>query len=147
MPDAVPCVSSTRAAVPRLPARSNGSRGMASPRFPVGAFFPPRSPRPARWTAGVRRTRRSAASLSRVTWWLLLNARDGFAVTERLARWTAAAVEVLAEHPHAAAIFLPDGRAAQLGQRLRNPDLALTLERIGALGRVGFYEGETAQEM
>ena len=74
-------------------------------------------------------------------------ARDGFAVTERLVTWTAAALEVLAEHPHAAAIFLPDGRAPQPGQRLRNRDLALTLERIGALGRAGFYEGETAREM
>ena len=33
------------------------------------------------------------------------------------------------------------------GQRLRNPDLARTLERIGAAGRAGFYEGETAAEM
>jgi gamma-glutamyltranspeptidase len=74
-------------------------------------------------------------------------ARDGFAVTARLASWTAAATDVLAAAPDAAAIFLPDGRAPRAGQRLRNPDLALILERIGALGRHGFYEGETAREM
>ena len=74
-------------------------------------------------------------------------AREGFPVTERLATWTAAAVDVLAEHPHAAAIFLPEGRAPRPGEGLQNADLARTLERIGAHGRSGFYEGETAREM
>jgi gamma-glutamyltranspeptidase/glutathione hydrolase len=54
---------------------------------------------------------------------------------------------VLAASAEAAAIFLPGGTPPRAGQRLRNPDLALTLERIGALGRAGFYEGETAREM
>ena len=74
-------------------------------------------------------------------------ARDGFAVTERLASWTSAVTSVLAENAEAAAIFLPGGEPPRAGQRLRNPDLALTLERIGAHGRGGFYEGETAREM
>ena len=74
-------------------------------------------------------------------------ARDGFAVTERLAAWTEATAAVLAGSAEAAAIFLPGGTPPRAGQRLRNPDLALTLERIGALGRAGFYEGETAREM
>src|SRR5262245_10469656 len=74
-------------------------------------------------------------------------ARDGFAATERLVTWTAVAADVLKEHPHAAAIFLPGGRPPQAGQRLRNPDLARTLELIGAGGREGFYGGETAREM
>ena len=54
---------------------------------------------------------------------------------------------VLAGSAEAAAIFLPGGGPPRAGQRLRNPDLAVTLERIGALGRAGFYEGETAREM
>ena len=74
-------------------------------------------------------------------------ARDGFAVTERVARWTREAIAVLAECPEAAAIFLPGGEAPRPGQQLRNPDLARTLEGIGALGRAGFYRGETAREM
>src|SRR5207247_1346660 len=74
-------------------------------------------------------------------------ARDGFAVTDRLASWTSGAVKVLAEHADAAAIFLPGGESPRPGQRLVNPDLARTLERIGAHGRRGFYEGATAREM
>lgn len=74
-------------------------------------------------------------------------ARDGFEVTARLARWTEQVLGVLAECPEAAAIFLPGGKPPRPGQRLRNPDLARTLEGIGALGRAGFYEGETAREM
>lgn len=74
-------------------------------------------------------------------------AREGFAVTKRLAGWTAATAGVLAGSAEAAAIFLQGGGPPRAGQRLRNPDLALTLERIGALGRAGFYEGETAREL
>jgi len=74
-------------------------------------------------------------------------AREGFPVTRRLASWTEATAALLAENPEAAAIFLPDGRPPRTGQRLRNPDLALTLDRIGALGRAGFYEGETGREL
>jgi gamma-glutamyltranspeptidase len=74
-------------------------------------------------------------------------ARDGFPVTERLADWTKGASEVLKNNAEAAAIFLPDGAPPRAGQRLRNPDLALTLEKIAAEGRAGFYEGETAQEI
>lgn len=74
-------------------------------------------------------------------------AREGFAVTRRLAAWTAATAGVLAGSAEAAAIFLPDGSPPRTGQRLRNPDLALTLERIGSLGSAGFYEGETAREL
>ncbi len=74
-------------------------------------------------------------------------ARDGFPATARLARWTANVAHVLQASAGAARIFLPDGRAPRAGQRIRNPDLALVLERIGAAGRAGFYEGETAAEL
>ena len=74
-------------------------------------------------------------------------AREGFPVTTRLAAWTEATASLLAENGEAAAIFLPAGRPPAAGQRLRNPDLAATLERVGALGRAGFYEGETGCEL
>ena len=50
------------------------------------------------------------------------------------------------------AIFLPDGRAPvtrerQAEQRLRNPALALTLERLGEAGPRDFYQGEIARSI
>jgi gamma-glutamyltranspeptidase/glutathione hydrolase len=85
--------------------------------------------------------------LARVLAPAVAHARDGFPVTRRLARWTAETAGVLAQSPETARIFLPDGRPPAEGARLANPDLALTLERIGALGRDGFYAGETAREL
>jgi gamma-glutamyltranspeptidase/glutathione hydrolase len=73
-------------------------------------------------------------------------AREGFPVTARLARYIERAADVLAADPAAARIFLAEGRRPAEGRRLANPDLARTLERLGA-GRVAFYEGETAREM
>ena len=74
-------------------------------------------------------------------------ARDGFPVTRRLAEWTGQASTKLEENAEAAAIFLPGGAVPRAGQRLSNADLALTLERIAADGRAGFYEGDTAREI
>jgi gamma-glutamyltranspeptidase/glutathione hydrolase len=73
-------------------------------------------------------------------------ARDGFAVSERLALLTARLADVLAAQPGAGAIFLPDGAAPRTGQRLRNPDLGRTLEAIAGEGRAGFYGGWVARE-
>ena len=74
-------------------------------------------------------------------------AREGFPVTRRLADWTERAAAVLAENAEAAAIFLPGGAPPRPGQRLCNADLALTIERIAAEGRAGFYDGDTAREI
>jgi len=74
-------------------------------------------------------------------------AREGFPVTSRLAAWTGATASRLAESVEAAAIFLPGGRLPVAGQRVRNPDLAATLELVGSFGRAGFYEGETGREL
>ena len=74
-------------------------------------------------------------------------ARDGFPVTERLAGWIAETTAELAAHPHAAAIFLPQGQAPAAGSRLRNPDLARTLVALAEGGHAGFYEGDVGREM
>ncbi len=72
-------------------------------------------------------------------------ARDGFPVTARLSRWieqTAAELDGAS-----AALFLPQGQVPRAGARLRNPNLARTLEAIGAQGRTGFYAGEVAKQL
>ena len=72
-------------------------------------------------------------------------ARDGFPVTARLARFIG---ETANEFDAAsAALFLPRGEVPRPGAKLRNPNLARTLESIAANGRAGFYEGEVARQL
>ncbi len=74
-------------------------------------------------------------------------AQGGFPVTGRLANWIAENKADLAEHAEAAAIFLPGGEPPKAGRTLRNPGLALSLQRLAGGGWSGFYEGETAEEL
>jgi len=71
---------------------------------------------------------------------------EGFEVTERFLGWLSdGTARDLAQFPASAAQFLPrDGRPPRVGDSLRQPDLAVTLERIRSRGPPGFYEGETA---
>ena len=69
-------------------------------------------------------------------------ARDGYAVSARLARWISETRSDLARDPASAALFLPEGKSI-----LNNPRLADTLEAIALRGRAGFYEGEVAAEL
>ncbi len=70
----------------------------------------------------------------------------GFVVEERFRGWMGSSTErALARYPASAAQFLPrDGRPPAVGDTLRQPDLARTLERIRDRGPDGFYRGETA---
>ena len=72
-------------------------------------------------------------------------AGEGFPVTARLARWIAETASELDRD--SASLFLPEGRAPRPGSGLKNPNLARTLQAIGASGRAGFYEGEVAAEL
>ena len=64
-------------------------------------------------------------------------ARDGFPVTARVAAWIKQTAPEL--DAASAAIFLAGGG------RIRNKNLARTLESIAGQGRAGFYEGEVAK--
>jgi gamma-glutamyltranspeptidase/glutathione hydrolase len=72
-------------------------------------------------------------------------AEDGFPVSEVTATAWGAAQDLLMQDPHAARIFLPGGRAPSAGEVFRNTDLAASFRRISEKGRVGFYEGPTAE--
>ncbi len=71
-------------------------------------------------------------------------ARDGYPVTERVARWIALTAAELEQDPGCASLFLP---APKAGAVLRNPALGKTLEAIAARGRAGFYEGSVASSL
>jgi gamma-glutamyltranspeptidase/glutathione hydrolase len=74
-------------------------------------------------------------------------ARDGFPVTERLAKCIGATLGEGAFDAGARTLFLRDGRPPCAGSKLINPDLARTLEAIADRGRDGFYGGEVAAEL
>src|SRR5262245_37573970 len=74
-------------------------------------------------------------------------ARDGFPLSEGLARSLSQVVQgrLMQKSPAAVAQFSKNGTPYAVGDVLKQPDLARTLERIAAQGPAGFYEGETAQ--
>jgi len=72
-------------------------------------------------------------------------ARDGFVVTDGLSRSLKDALPKMKKHPATLAQFSRGGTPYEMGDVLKQPDLARTLQRIAALGPAGFYEGETAE--
>src|SRR6266404_1202113 len=74
-------------------------------------------------------------------------AEDGYVVLDRVAFDWALTADRLASDPHAARIFLPQGRAPRPGERHRQPELAATLRAVAAAGRDGFYKGAIAEDM
>lgn len=74
-------------------------------------------------------------------------ARDGFAVSEIIARGWAKAEAKLRLQADAERIFLPHGKAPILGQRFYQPELAKTFEEIVRGGAETFYRGALAQRI
>ena len=71
-------------------------------------------------------------------------ARDGFTVTDGLARSLKSVMRQMQKYPASVAQFSKNGTPYEAGDTLKQPDLARTLERIANQGPAGFYEGETA---
>jgi len=74
-------------------------------------------------------------------------ARDGYPISSRVAFDWRAELDLLKAEPNLARIFLPEGRAPEVGERHSLPELARTLEAIGEGGREAFYTGEIARDM
>lgn len=73
-------------------------------------------------------------------------ARDGVAVTAKLAGWILHDRDVLEADPEASDVFLPCGTVPEPGERLVQSDLAATLTKVATAGpRDGFYEGPVAR--
>ena len=74
-------------------------------------------------------------------------ARDGYAVSPRVAHDWAGQAEFLRRDPHARRMLLVDGEAPRAGAVHRQPELAETLRLIGEGGPRAFYEGPVAADM
>lgn len=71
-------------------------------------------------------------------------ARDGFILSEPVAASLRNAA-VLASDPESKRIYLRNGQFFRAGERLKQPELAATLDRIERHGAAEFYTGETAR--
>ena len=74
-------------------------------------------------------------------------ARDGYAITPRVAFDFSGCFDLLQGDADASAVFLPEGRSLVAGDAHRQPALARTLTEIAENGRDGFYKGWVAEDM
>jgi gamma-glutamyltranspeptidase/glutathione hydrolase len=74
-------------------------------------------------------------------------ARDGYAVSPRMAHDWANQEKLLRGDPNAARIFLPNERVPAAGTVHHQPELADTLAQIGERGPSAFYDGPIASDM
>lgn len=74
-------------------------------------------------------------------------ARDGFIVSPLLSRTIASSRAKMQADSLAMARFMPGGEALRPGERLVQPELANTLERIRDGGRDAFYTGAVAERL
>ena len=71
-------------------------------------------------------------------------ARGGFDVYPRMVVNYAERKEAMERYAGTRKVYLADGDPPELGEQLRQPDLANTLERLAKSGNDGFYRGQTA---
>jgi gamma-glutamyltranspeptidase/glutathione hydrolase len=74
-------------------------------------------------------------------------ARDGAPVAPRVQWDWQKSVAKLSGNDAARALYLRDGQAPAVGQVVKFPELARTLETVAAKGREGFYGGQVAEDM
>lgn len=74
-------------------------------------------------------------------------ARQGFEVDRVYRERAQARLAALRDDPESARLFLHNGEVPPLGQVLRQPELATSLQRLAQRGREGFYGGPTASAL
>ncbi|MGQ9652130.1 MAG: gamma-glutamyltransferase [Phycisphaerae bacterium] len=74
-------------------------------------------------------------------------AREGFPVTEIIGYEWGNTEALLKASPDAAKTYLKHGRAPRVGEKMTNPYIAATYERIAGAGAADFYKGDIAQQI
>ncbi len=74
-------------------------------------------------------------------------ARAGFAVTPHIGALWQKGADRLKDEPGFAPHFIPDGRVPKVGETMRNPHLAATLEAIAETRGEAFYRGALAEKI
>ena len=74
-------------------------------------------------------------------------AEHGYPVTEIIHDYWEGDAQTLKQTPEAERLFLPGGKAPEVGEMFANPDLGKTLRLIADLGRDAFYRGEIGQSI
>lgn len=69
-------------------------------------------------------------------------ARDGIELNRQQAYIIELLAPIVTSTPEAAALFAPTGQLVRAGERMRQPELADALERLGSEGAQPFYEGD-----
>jgi len=72
-------------------------------------------------------------------------AHDGFKIYTKIHGMIKYKEKDLRRWPAGAEIFLPGGKTPEMGDLIKQPDLAFVLEQVAANGRDGFYKGEVAK--
>src|SRR5262249_21205355 len=72
-------------------------------------------------------------------------AEGGFPISEALARGLRGSRAKLEKFPSSTKIWFRDGKPLEMGDIVRNPDLARTLRAVAASGGEAFYRGDVAK--
>ncbi len=86
-------------------------------------------------------------SLARLLAQPIAYARDGFPVSERIARDWEKSTAKMSVHSDSRRVWLPGGRAPDPGQLFRNPEFAQTLTTIAKDGVDAFYSGAIGRQL
>lgn len=97
------------------------------------------------WDAVLREYGR--LSLSDVLEPAITYAESGFPFSKNQHVNTLHTMDVLAQYPETAAIFLPNGRAPRINEKFIQKGLANTLKALAEQGRDSFYKGELAKRI
>ena len=74
-------------------------------------------------------------------------ARDGYPVSAGQVHFTRTTAQILGRYEATRDAFMPNGRVPEMGEIMRFPGMANTMEAIADQGRAGFYEGAVRDEI